>query len=293
MLIFFATTSTRLCRARRPTSRLRTTGQVATTYPGRGSQRTNGLPNLDIRPTPHNVGVVGREEFRAILRRANDVLWQALLLTIYTIGLRLREAMNLTWADIDFEKEQLHVARKDAGELVQAWEPKDYEIRTIPLPEQAINAQTALQSLAPDGCPYLFMDAGRWDYRRQAVADGRWREGQDLVNNVLRKFQTRCRQAGVKKYTFHDLRRSCITNWALHLPIHVVQHLAGHSDIKTTQRFYLFVRKQDIARARQIQTQTLGELPESSPTDAPVTRRAQKRHFPGRRGCQPKREVPD
>ncbi len=28
-------------------------------------------------------------------------------------------------------------------------------------------------------------------------------------------------------------------------------------------------------------------------TDAKVTQTASKRHFPGRRGCQPKREVPD
>ena len=138
------------------------------------------------------------------------------------------------------------------------------------------------------GCPYAFMDAGRWDYRRQAIADGRWREGQDLVNNVLRKFQTRCRQAGVKKYTLHDLRRSAITNWALHLPIHVVQHLAGHSDIKTTQQYYLFIREQDIAQARQVQADTLGVLPEPDLTDPLLTHSAQKRHFPGRRGCQPK-----
>ena len=251
-----------------------------------GSNPCVGLPM--IKTTPKLIAYCPPEEFRAILRRANDVLWQALLLTIYTTGLRPREAMNLTWADVDFEREQLHVARKDAGELVQAWEPKDYEIRTIPLPEQAINALTALQSLAPDGCPYAFMDAGRWDYRRQAVADGRWREGQDLMNNVLRKFKTRCRQAGVKEYTLHDLRRSCITNWALHLPIHVVQKLAGHSDIKTTQTYYLFVRKEDIARAQQVQAKLLGNVHVPGATDQLLTNSAQKRHFPGQRGCPPK-----
>ncbi|MFC1737588.1 hypothetical protein ACFL1G_00880 [Planctomycetota bacterium] len=38
-----------------------------------------------------------------------------------------------------------------------------------------------------------------------------------------------------------DFRRSCITNWVRELPIHVVQKLAGHSDIKTTRLYYLSV----------------------------------------------------
>ena len=113
------------------------------------------------------------------------------------------------------------------------------------------------------------------------------------MNNLLRKFRTRRRQAGVKKYTLHDLRRSAVTNWASRLPIHVVQKLAGHSDIKTTQTYYLFVRKEDIARAQQVQAKLLGNVHVPGATDQLLTNSASKRHFPGRRGCRPKREVPD
>ena len=110
---------------------------------------------------------------------------------------------------------------------------------------------------------------------------------------MLSKFKTRCRWAGVKEYALHDLRRSCITNWASHLPIHVTKELAGHADIRTTEKYYLAVRDEDIARAQQVQAELIGELTRPDLTDAKVTQTVHRRYFPGRRGCQPKREVPD
>lgn len=85
-----------------------------------------------------------------------------------------------------------------------------------------------------------------------------WRGGQWLINNVLRRFQTLCRKAGIEAFTLHDLRRSCITNWAAHLPIHVVQQLAGHSDIKTTQHYYLAVRAEAFPRLRRFRRNCSG-----------------------------------
>jgi len=87
----------------------------------------------------------------------------------------------------------------------------------------------------------------------------------------------------VGPYTIHDLRRSCITNWAQHLPIHVVQQLAGHSDIKTTQQFYLSVRPEDVAKAQKLQAALLGEIPEARPTDQLLTKSAHVRCFPKRK----------
>jgi hypothetical protein len=81
----------------------------------------------------------------------------------------------------------------------------------------------------------------------------------------------------VVKCTFHDLRRSCITNWARHLPAHVVQKLAGHSDIKTTQVYYLAVQEDDLERARQVQSAILN----GDPTDPLLTHFGQNRPFSG------------
>ena len=112
------------------------------------------------------------------------------------------------------------------------------------------------------------------------------------LHNLLRHFKTLCKKAGVGPYTIHDLRRSCITNWAKHLPIHVVQQLAGHSDIKTTQQYYLSVRPDDIAHAQRVQEKLIGPILAAGPTDPKLTHSAPKRHFPGRKAKPACFEVP-
>jgi len=65
------------------------------------------------------------------------------------------------------------------------------------------------------------------------------------------------------------------------MPMHVVQQLAGHSDIKTTQRYYLSVRDVDIKKARKTQGKLLGRIARHDLTDPKVTHSGQKRAFPG------------
>ncbi len=255
-------------------------------YLRQGSNPCVGLPM--IRTTPKLVNYCPPGEFQGLCG-VIDTYWQAFVLTAYTAGLRLREAENLTWGDIDFERCRILIVRKEARGYVRRWEPKDYEIRTIPVPEQTRKVLAAWRAMAPEDCPYVFMDPGRWEYYRRAVDEGSWRAGQHLLNNVLRKFKTRCRQAGIGVYTIHDLRRSCITNWAAKLPIHVVQWLAGHSDIKTTQKYYLFVGDEEVARAREVQASLLGTMPTPRTTDQLLTNSAEHRRFPGKQGCQRKR----
>ena len=67
--------------------------------------------------------------------------------------------------------------------------------------------------------------------------------------------------AGVSKFTSHDLRRSCITAWARYLPIHVVQKLAGHSNINTTRQYYLSVQEENLEKARCVQSAILNGRP--------------------------------
>jgi integrase len=231
------------------------------------------------------------EDFQKILQRSPTLLMQTLLVMFYTSGLRLREALNLTWSDIEFDSGQLHVARKKAIGFVQDWTPKDHELRVVPMPKQAIDLLATCQTTAPLECPYVFMDGGRWAYYREEVEHGRWNGGCDLINNILRRFKTICRQAGVGPFTIHDLRRSCISNWARHLPIHVVQQLAGHSDIKTTQQFYLSVRSEDIQKAQRVQQKLIGTVVAVAATDQKVTNSAQKREFPKRKVFCPLPEV--
>ena len=226
------------------------------------------------------------QNFLSIYKAAPDAFWKAFVALVYTTGLRLQETLNLTWADIDFQENQVQVTRKTKNEWIQPWQPKDYEMRTIPLPEQTANLLAAWQVVAPDNCPYVFMVEDRWNYYQERVKLGLWSTGQDLVNNMLRRFKTLCRWAKVPLYTIHDLRRSCITNWAKHLPIHVVQQLAGHSDIRTTQEYYLSVQTEDVKKAQRVQSKLLGKIPERDLTDPKLTHSRKIRAFPGKQANQ-------
>jgi integrase len=93
------------------------------------------------------------EQFQTIVAEASELLWQALIAVIFSTGMRRREAINLTRADIDFKVGELHVTGKIADGYVQEWTPKDHEVRTLPLPEQALNLLTALQAEAPEKRP--------------------------------------------------------------------------------------------------------------------------------------------
>lgn len=247
------------------------------------AEGTNPFAKIKTRRcSPKPPQYVPVEDFQQIFAANELIWWKALLVVAYTSGTRENELLNLTWADIDFQESQLRIARKDKSEWIQPWQPKDYEMRTIPIPGLTIDLLAAWQSVAPENCPYIFMEHGRWEYYKERVKQGKWRAGQSLVNNVLRRFQTLCRKAVVESYTIQDLRRSCITNWAKRLPVHVVQKLAGHSDIRTTQKYYLSVQTDDIRKARRVQAKLLEKIPVNNLTDPKVTHSAQKRTFPGK-----------
>ena len=223
-------------------------------------------------------------QFESLYGQARGLLMRTKVVVIYTTALRLREALNLTWDYIELERAIVDVARRDDNGYVQAWTPKDHERREIPLPKQVTDLLKELKALAPPDCPYVFMNAGRWDYYRARVDEKQWPAGRHIINNSLRKFKTMCSRAKVGEYTIHDLRRSCITNWARSgLPIHVTQKLAGHGDIRTTQQYYLPVQDGDLRAARRMQQKIVKGLSDVSTTDQKLTNAAQTRAFSKRR----------
>ena len=54
------------------------------------------------------------EQFQLIFAQTGDPLWQAMLTVIYSTGIRISEALNLTWNDVDFKTGTLHITRKEA-----------------------------------------------------------------------------------------------------------------------------------------------------------------------------------
>ncbi|MCY2950436.1 MAG: site-specific integrase [Planctomycetota bacterium] len=204
-----------------------------------------------------SIRYVTSEDYRKLQSTASTTWWKALFTAAYTTGARLNEILNLTWSDADFAQNRIRIASKEAGDTLAGWEPKDHEGRILPVPVEVMQLLADLQTEAPEGCPYVFVPDWRWDYIQKSRKAGTWQDEQRLVNNLNRHLETLRKRAGVGKLTYHDLRRSCLTNWARHLPIHAIQKLAGHSDIKTTQVYSLSVQHDDLEKARRVQSRIL------------------------------------
>lgn len=87
-------------------------------YLPKGSNPCDGIAMLKVGSIRRQV--IGPHVFARIYGLAPDACWRALLVILYTTGLRLRELINLTWQDIDFESNRLYVTRKTTTGLVQA-----------------------------------------------------------------------------------------------------------------------------------------------------------------------------
>ena len=177
---------------------------------------------------------------RTLIEVSPSLRWRGMIMLGYGCGLRLGEVINLTWSDVDFERHQLRVVRKTASQCRTAWTPKDKDMRTVPLPDVAVSILAELQLSAADGQEYLFVNS-----RGPAVGE---RVNQ---SNLWRDFEAIREKAGLPKCSFHDLRKSYCTNLADVVPLHVVQELAGHADIRTTRKHYLKVREEQIDSARR------------------------------------------
>jgi integrase len=128
-------------------------------------------------------------------------------------GLRRDELRHLTWSDISVERRILTIQAKDD------WQPKDYEVRHIPLNAAALKA---LQELS-----------GSHDPREPVFSDGAGNYYRsDFLTHRFKKFLRGLKIEG----SLHSFRHT----FASHLimkgaDLYSVSKLLGHSSIKTTE----------------------------------------------------------
>jgi integrase/recombinase XerD len=144
----------------------------------------------------------------------------ALLAVLYGAGVRRAEAVAFTLADLD----------RDTGELrVRAG--KGRKDRTTYLPEGALEAVGAWLGVRGDDPGPLLL---RISKAGNVSAGVQHLTGQAVLE-ILRK---RALQAGVERFSPHDLRRSYISDLLdAGADIVTVQRLAGHSVVTTTARY--------------------------------------------------------
>jgi integrase len=186
-----------------------------------------------------------------------DVLEYDLMITLaLTTGLRKSELLNLVWSDVDFDRMTIDVAPKESTKQTWQWKIKDTDRRTVSLMEDVAQLLIGLQNRRPEGYPYILIPPQRYDYIQQVLRNKpNWTLSSarnKLVNNFSKVFNRIRAKAKIGKGTFHDIRRTAITNWFRQgLSEYEVMTLAGHAKFETTRTFYLAVSNNLTDKARK------------------------------------------
>lgn len=142
----------------------------------------------------------------------------ALELAAYA-GLRAGEVRGLRWKDVDLERGLL-VVRRSRCRGVEA-PPKSGHERVVPLHPKLANVLTRVDPRAPNV------------YVSGPKAGEPWGE-----HALYHAFKGACRRLALSGFRFHDLRHAFVTElFRGGAPAPVVQRLAGHADLTTTQRY--------------------------------------------------------
>ena len=181
------------------------------------------------------------EEFKIFISVIEDIKWKSLFEVLFFCGLRRGELRGLTWDNIDFQNNELTVAKN----VVQEGESGDYIIttpktrtssRTLPVPKRVMEDLHEL----------YFRDKKQYGFTNKWFVFG---DKEPLSANLLRHEKNRItKAAGVKQIRIHDFRHSCasvlINNGA---SIMIVAKYLGHAKIDETLNTYshLFKNKMD------------------------------------------------
>ena len=202
------------------------------------TRKVLGRPSeLDLIPMPRRSrqlpAVLSREEVEALIRAARHPTREALVMLLYSAGLRVGELIRLRPEDLEPERGLIRVRRAKGR--------KDrYTLRS----DRALGAARRHWKLQP-ASPWLFKGA-----RPEAHITAR---------TVQKTVRAMARKAGIeRKVTPHVLRHS----FATHLleagtDLRYIQMLLGHASTRTTE-IYTHVSQRDLGRIRS----PLDQLPE-------------------------------
>jgi integrase len=202
-----------------------------------------------LKPNAPRKGFLEQKKFDELLGHISTNL-KPLILLLYYCGLRLGEALQIDWSQVDLDRALIHLEDEQT---------KSGEGRTVPLPDILVDI---LQTVEP---------------KHGTVFDG---------TNLRMVWQKACVAAKLgileeRRYTgllIHDLRRSAIKNLTrAGVPQNVAMKISGHKTISVFQR-YNIVDETDLVEAmRKVQdSKNLVAVSESS-VRVPPERRIAKR----------------
>lgn len=180
------------------------------------------------------------EEARRFLEsaRADDDTLYAAYALILVLGLRKGEVLGLVWDDVDLDAGELtmglqlqRVGRQLLHRETKTETSDDVVLPLIDICTAALKQRKADETAARNEAGPAWQD-GKW------IFTTRW--GTPIEpRNFNRRWDARCRKAGVRKITVHDGRRTCAT-LLVDLDVHPreVMRILRHAQISVTMEIY-------------------------------------------------------
>jgi len=194
--------------------------------------------------------------------------WDIFILTALCSGMRRGELLNIIWPDIDFTDRKVHISPKPDNDATWEWNIKDTNRRDVPLTNEVVQLLSEHRLVQSPGNPYVFVPTHLYEYIQRLRQKGKWSQRRGLcpATNFRYQFKVIMKKAGIEKGEFHDLRRTCLTNWLANgLSEFDVMNMAGHASFETTRRFYLAVRSDLLDRARKASSLALRTIDIAEP----------------------------
>lgn len=161
--------------------------------------------------------VIDHEHIKESFSKIDNLKHKTILSLTYSVGLRVSEVINLKIEDIDSKRMLIHI--KNA---------KGRKDRIVPLSQ---NILELLRSYYIEYKPKEYLFNGQTGVQYSSGS----------CNQIVKKYLG-------EKYHIHQLRHSCFTNLLENgTDIRLIQKIAGHSNIKTTE-IYTHVSNQMISK---------------------------------------------
>ena len=185
---------------------------------------------VDIEPLPSVAPPARFFDFASYLRlveRAEELDIRVLVLVLLggDAGLRMGEMIGLEWPDVDWTREQLFIQRAESqGEVTL---PKGNKTRYVPMTRKLLAALKALRARRRDGKGrVLLRDDGKTN-------------SEQTMRTWMARAQLAANLGDVSSLgALHQLRHTFCSHLAMNgAPMLAIQHLAGHTDLRTTQRY--------------------------------------------------------
>lgn len=163
-----------------------------------------------LRENNRRLRFLTEEEIAALLAICVGYLRDIVLVALCT-GMRKGEIFNLQKQDINLDTGMIHVS-----------DSKNNETREIPINDILCPALQTILHNTMDPQDYIFANP---------------KTGKPY-DDIKKSFKTALRNAGVKDFTFHDLRHTFASHLVMNgVDLMTVKELLGHKDIKMTMRY--------------------------------------------------------